>query len=670
MRHYFDDKTRGWQRFDRSLLLRLRFSEKESNSNDDYLAKFAVKGTSRLTTDKLEQELEDSDELRVQAHLLDGYRTATQQLLRTTAESPLHINAVSRERPNYTRSDKEFIAKLMIDKSITIKPADKNLGMVLVDTTWYNAELLRMLGDRITYQPFKPGRLIKGKHQQWTFEQHQRALHTELVDLTKRFQQLLKFHAPAQVTKYLQRSIPADKAAVPIIYLLIKVHKASGLCGRPIVPCTRWLTTPASVLADHLLQEVLRSANLTHLVKDTKSFVVELEQTVLPTRDGVFVTADIASLYTNIDTKLGLQLVSQFLIEQKVASELATCIMALLSFVMNNSYLQFEGTIYQQIDGTAMGTACAPTYANIVVYMLERPVLDIMRGDLQLYRRFLDDVLAYVTATRANELMVRLNQLHRKIRFEFVVHSSTASFLDLQISKGHRFNASGVFDLAVHQKSMNLYLYIPYLSYHPEAMKRSFIQTELTRYIRNSSDRNDYVRLKHVFYQRLRDRGYPPRFLLPLFNTIFYDDRSYFLWPAIRPLSEHPLMSTCPPISDCLLRRVARQALSVPTTDAPPVFVIPYSPLSASMPTRELLLRNWHRVNQAMNCDVPRPLIAYQSCLNLIKQLVHLRARNFEKERQKSTEPPKMRQLQLTSLVSLRPTHASPMPVVQLPRLH
>ena len=36
---------------------------------------------------------------------------------------------------------------------------------------------------------------------------------------------------------------------------------------------------------------------------------------------------------------------------------------------------------------------------------------------------------------------------------------------------------------------MNLYLYIPYNSFHTDAMKRSFIQTELMRYIRNSSDR-------------------------------------------------------------------------------------------------------------------------------------------------------------------------------------
>ena len=78
-------------------------------------------------------------------------------------------------------------------------------------------------------------------------------------------------------------------------YLLIKVHKPKGLCGRPIVPCTRWITTPASVLVDHLLQEIVKKANIPWLVKDTKSFVNELEHKRVHQRDGVFVTADIAS---------------------------------------------------------------------------------------------------------------------------------------------------------------------------------------------------------------------------------------------------------------------------------------------------------------------------------------------------------------------------------------
>src|SRR6185312_9262302 len=53
---------------------------------------------------------------------------------------------------NYTRVDSSFLHRLMTDPTITIKPADKNLGMVIVDTTWYKQEMKQMLGQKKTYE--------------------------------------------------------------------------------------------------------------------------------------------------------------------------------------------------------------------------------------------------------------------------------------------------------------------------------------------------------------------------------------------------------------------------------------------------------------------------------------------------------------------------------------
>ena len=549
---------------------------------------------------------------------------------------------MQRQSRNFTKADADFIRRLMTDPTITIKPADKNLGMVLVDTVWYNAELSRMLADTVTYKRFRSFMREKqdGRGKTRTlveFATIQTELLAKLRKLAETHKKTIETWDPKladAVVKYLTQTATEASTSIPTIYLLIKVHKASGLCGRPIVPATHWLTTPASVLADHLLQEIVRKANITHIVKDTKSFVVELEMLRLPTAGGVFVTADIASLYTNIDTELGLRLVHRFLIDQKVPRLLAEFIMALLTFVMSNSYLQFNGTIFHQIDGTAMGTACAPIYANIVVYMLEKQVIADMASVLHLYRRFLDDVFAYLERSAVAEFMTRMNALHPKLRFDFVTHDSEASFLDLRIHKGRRFTDSLIFDLSVHQKKMNLYLYIPYLSFHTDAAKRSFIQTELMRYIRNSSDRNEYAELKKIFYQRLRDRGYPSSFLLPLFGSIFYADRRFFLWPA-STLHLHPDIITRPPLSACLQRRMQRwTALQRPsdsaaTMQSPPVFVIPYSPLSAVLPTRELLMKAWDLIQDAMGQAIPGPIIAYQSSSSLLKTLVHARARQL-----------------------------------------
>ena len=631
---FFDDSTRGLQRFSRTLTQRLLFDR--SAEAVPYLSKFAVKSARSHRFAEHFEAQERPEQWRA-FELLDKYRDVTKDLLQRSTSLDHHRSLVQHQRRNHTPTDAAFLRRLMTDSSITIKPADKNLGMVLVDTDWYVRELSRMLDDRVTYEPFRKFRKVKGKTIPFTFSQLQTELLQSFGKTLSRHEFSLKLwnpHYADAVFKYLKKAVTSATCMLPAIYLLIKVHKASGLCGRPIVPSTRWLTTPASVVVDHLLQEVVRAAGITHIVKDTKSFVVELEETILPTRDGIFVTADIASLYTNIDTDMGLRLVRQFLVEQTVDSAHTELIMDLLTFVMRNSYLQFRELILHQIDGTAMGTAAAPTYANIVVYMLEKSTIAEMTAtnSLFMYRRFLDDVFAYLERGAVDEFKYRMNDLHPKLRFDFVVHSSEASFLDLLIHKGPRFSECRIFDLSVHQKKMNLYLYIPYHSFHSDAMKRSFIQTELMRYIRNSSQREHYSQLKQIFYQRLRDRGYPSFFLLPIFDSIFYADRCFFLWPSAT-LHLHPLLHSQPPQSVCLQRRLHRWKLSQSNVSSPsshqppPVFVIPYSPLSRLVPTRSLLCKHWDIIQDALDSSIPKPIIAYQSSPSLLKTLVYQRAR-------------------------------------------
>jgi hypothetical protein len=643
--HYFNDAQRGLPRFDRALLNRLLFKHA---SNEHFSAKFAVQ---RIRSASATEHLIDSERANYAAelHLLDSYRDRTRELL--TLHAQVAATTLRRQPRNCSVADLHFVQRLMTDASITIKPADKNLGMVLVSTDWYNAELDRMLKDRVTYKPlqhFVTVRSGRGSKTTLALPKLQSELAAQLKALAKSSETSLKLwnpHLHEQVLRYLTGSVTLANCAVPGIYLLIKVHKASGLSGRPIVPSTRWLTTPASVLVDHLLQEVLREARIEHLVKDTKSFVNELEALHMPTRDGVFLTADIASLYTNIDTADGLRQVQRFLNLRGVSERHSELIMALLRFVMSNSYLTFRDNVWHQVDGTAMGTACAPAYANIVVYIRERDVLDAMGAHIFLYRRFLDDVFAYLERHAVAELRHRLNSMHPKLRFDFVVDEHEASFLDLRIHKGARFQAEGRFDLSVHQKKMNLYLYIPYRSFHPDAMKRAFIQTELLRYIRNSSSEQEYYDLRSLFHQRLRDRGYPSAFLTPLFNAVRYEDRGYFLWPS-KQLLEHPQLHAQPPRSELLLRRLQRLRAAAAASDAesqcggaPLVFVVPYSPLSRALPTRSLLARHWAVVQEALGePTLQPPLIAYQSAPSLLRTLVYQRARRLEESRQADAE--------------------------------
>lgn len=600
---------------------------------------------------------------------LEQYLSLTRSLLQTALSASSIKLLIRQERLNCTREDFTFIHRLIDDSTITIKPADKNLGLALVDTFWYNSELTRMLRDTNTYTPFRDHVTINGKKVLCTTTSLPPLLYDELQRLMKKHTHILETWKPemsTQILKYTKTKITRHKANIPAIYLLVKVHKPKGLCGRPIVPCTRWITTPASVLADHLLQEILRDAKIPHIVKDTKSFVNELEHSHVLCSDGVFLTGDIGSLYTNIDTPTGLRLIRQFLQEQKIITGRIEFIMDLLTFVMHHSYLSFKGKIYHQKDGTAMGTTVAPTYANIVVYMLERHLFVEFGSDLFLYRRYLDDVFAYVKRDQLERLQIRLNELHPKLIFEFSSDPNETAFLDLCIFKGERFASQRLFDLKVHQKQMNLYLYIPFHSYHTDAAKRSFIQTELMRYIRNTSGQRDYNQLKQIFYTRLRDRGYPHQFLMPIFNNIFYSDRRYFLCPS-NELLNHPEIGRCPPRSTCLLKRLRRMERDHSTSTESPVFIIPYTPLSRHIPTRSILMTHWELIQRPGQEHTP--IMAYQSQPSLAVRLVHQKARKIqEAEKERLILAPRTTQstLHFPVIQQSRPTQIQPTTSLEL----
>jgi len=658
---YLDDRNRGWLRFKRTLCNKLVNEvvgdTTASTAPERTPAKFLVAPRHHGTDTRKE------DERRLTSHiawpLFDQYHINTFRLLKEQIESNRTADLVRSVRSNHTAADHRFIHRLMNDPTITIKPADKNLGMVLVDTSWYEQLMKRMLRDTVTYRLLQPGHkmLINGKIvKQPSLLVMQKQLHEQLLSIIKRHESTIHIHQPLHAERiigYLTSKVTPTTCVIPTIYLLIKVHKPSGLSGRPIVPSTQWITSAASVVVDHLLQHIFTAAKIAWIVKDTKSLISELESTVLPACDGVFVTADIASLYTNIDTITGLKLVREFLHEQKVDHHLALCIMDLLTFVMENSYLQFQDTVYHQIDGAAMGSPCAPVYANIFVYMLERKIIQEFTSEkkaLHCFKRYLDDIWSYIDRSHATAFQLRLNQLHSKLKFDFVQSDNESAFLDLLIFKGQRFHSTRVVDLRCHQKKMNLYLYIPWHSFHPMAAKRSFIQTELMRYIRNSSAKEDYLELKHIFFQRLRDRGYPITFLNDIFDSIHYCDRSYFLMPATALLRDHIKFYQQPPQSQCLIRKIKKQhAGAAPVTTAtsipPSVFIIPYSPLSASIPTRDLLCRYWSCcINACSTYGLPHPIIAYQSLPSLCKTLVFARAMMQEKERKRLSAPPALSQ--------------------------
>ena len=100
---------------------------------------------------------------------------------------------------------------------------------------------------------------------------------------------------------------------------------------------------------------------------------------------------DVSSLYTNIDTTHGLECVKKTLQENPVSDRPDDLILDILDLCLKNNYFEFNGKMYHQVSGTAMGHDYAPDYANIYMAHWERHI-DDMQNKPSYYKRFLDDI--------------------------------------------------------------------------------------------------------------------------------------------------------------------------------------------------------------------------------------------------------------------------------------
>ncbi|GAA5828065.1 hypothetical protein JCM10212_007167, partial [Sporobolomyces blumeae] len=109
-------------------------------------------------------------------------------------------------------------------------------------------------------------------------------------------------------------------------------------------------------------------------------------------------------MYTNLPTEEGLKIMNWTGNNYYQDQDIANFIHEASDFVLNNNYLSFQGKVYHQTNGTAMGTSMAPTYANIFVAAYEQEFQIPSLENLLYYGRYIDDVLAIIRGTRDKAL--------------------------------------------------------------------------------------------------------------------------------------------------------------------------------------------------------------------------------------------------------------------------
>ena len=139
-------------------------------------------------------------------------------------------------------------------------------------------------------------------------------------------------------------------------YTFPKIHKINNP-GRPIVENIK-----------HLSKLVLS------YIKDTGHFLNIIKDIHIEEKD-LLVTVDVSSLYTNIKHEDGIESLKSWLKENGTNQEKSEFIGTLAKLVLTSNYFIFNGKMYLQKQGTAMGTRIAPNYAIIFMHSVEQEIL-------------------------------------------------------------------------------------------------------------------------------------------------------------------------------------------------------------------------------------------------------------------------------------------------------
>ena len=242
---------------------------------------------------------------------------------------------------------------------------------------------------------------------------------------------------------------------------------------RPILSCINHYSYNIAKFFIPLLTPISTS---TYVIKDSFSFVQELLSSDLDTSNVIMASFDVTSLFTNIPVDETIEIITNRLFSNwcRFHGLTRSDFTKLLSLSVKNCHFVFNGRLYHQVDGVAMGSPLGPLFANIFMSFHKKDWLHNCPSSFKplLYRRYVDDCfLLFRRSEHVQLFLTYLNRQHTNIRFTSEVErDGKLPFLDIVI-----FRSNGKFSTSVYRKPTFTGLFTNFHSFIPLTYKRSII---------------------------------------------------------------------------------------------------------------------------------------------------------------------------------------------------
>ena len=446
------------------------------------------------------------------AVIKDRLSTMRENILKETQDTPDFNTNISEEL-------RRAIHQLRTNKNIIIREADKGSCIVLLNTKDYIKEGYQHLEDTTTYKPLPEDRTPQLC-----------ALANEALE---RHIKLGAWSRNLEANLYTQPNLVRTQE----MYFLKKVHKDPHQI-RPIVSCSSGPTERLSGFLCRILSQ--HQDNIPSLVQNSQQVVQNLEALNLTDHRGaLLVSFDVKALYTSIPQAAGINMVLQRILpppptKHPPTTKLRNMLKEFLKIVICRNSFRFHDKFFEQTKGVAMGTKCAPPFANLFMACVEEKALATWSGVLPLtWMRFLDDIMAVWPGSVEDleQFLEHLNAQMSHIKFTMNHSPHTITFLDLEIYKGRRFQSEATLDTRLYIKPTNPQAFLHYSSCHPAPIFKTIIKGEILRALRATSDKENFILILTRMMGRFMERGYPKEFFLRVAQDTSYGDRKDLLLP-------------------------------------------------------------------------------------------------------------------------------------------
>ena len=375
---------------------------------------------------------------------------------------------------------------------ITVTSADKNIGIILIDTNLYYNLCIEHLIKDTTYKQidFNPQFMILNRAK------------TILFDLNK------NGHISNSLCKSILHRMNNRKLAK--FRALIKLHKPNKFGIRPLINCSNTTLEVISKTLDYYFKPIV----LKHFsyIKDSQN-LIQLTNKIQYKKNLSLFSADFESLYTNIPLEKSIIIIMQMVSSSTSVDMSPHAIYKFLRLVLLNNYFYFEHnnlfTFFLQIKGIAMGTSCGPSVANLYLAYFELKYKIMFENSL--YFRFIDDII-YTDSHNS------LTNKYSEIFPDLILNTTTADtvqFLDLNIS----FNIDRSLNFDLYTKPTFTGSYLDIRSNHPKHVFKGIIISLVLRIKRICTDDHNYYLHTTNLLNFLLKKGFSSSLILNIIRS-------------------------------------------------------------------------------------------------------------------------------------------------------